>query len=257
MMSASGEPQGSPWEATPIVVSDPAAKMAGPHGYAAEPSPESGVGGWLAHRDAVSGLPGSGPAGEDGDWVAAAATDLASAITYRPPGASLTHRPRMLVLYGSLRPTSYSRLLAHECARLLEAMGADVRVYCPRGLPVRDPALEDDAKVQELRALSEWSEGQVWVCPELYGLPSGAFKNQIDWLPLNTGSVRPTQGRTCAVLQVRGWACASGGSSLYAACMRTCMGLWVVPLCWWGCGHVRVCVHVRVYVLIDDQLTRN
>ncbi|CAK0821569.1 unnamed protein product, partial [Prorocentrum cordatum] len=111
---------------------------------------------------------------------------------------------RPLLLPGSLRDTSFSRKLAFECARLLELLGADVRTYCPRGLPVRDPALEAHPKVQELRSLSLWSEGHVWVCPEMHGCVTGAFKNQIDWLPLNTGSVRPTQGRTCAVLQVNG-----------------------------------------------------
>ena len=82
--------------------------------------------------------------------------------------------------------------------------GVAVRVYDPRGLPVRDPTLEAHPKVEELRQLSQWSEAHVWVSPEMHGCITGAFKNQIDWLPLNTGSVRPTQGRTCAVLQVNG-----------------------------------------------------
>lgn len=115
------------------------------------------------------------------------------------------HKPRILVLYGSLRsPRSFSHFLALECARILELLGADVRVYNPQGLPVRDPAIEDHPKVQELRMLSHWSEGHVWVSPEMHGVITGCFKNQIDWIPLNTGSVRPTQGRTCAVLQVNG-----------------------------------------------------
>ena len=83
-------------------------------------------------------------------------------------------------------------------------LGCEVRSFDPSDLPVRDPTIEDHPKVVELRALSEWSEGHVWVSPEMHGCITGAFKNQIDWLPLNTGSVRPTQGRTCVVLQVNG-----------------------------------------------------
>ena len=116
----------------------------------------------------------------------------------------LDRKPRILVLYGSLRPSSFSRKLAYEFARLLEELGCDVRTYNPRGLPVRDLALEHEPKVQELRALSHWSDGHVWVSPEMHGQITGTFKNQIDWLPLNTGSVRPTQGRTCMVAQVNG-----------------------------------------------------
>lgn len=177
------------------------------HGYALEPGP-GGTGGWLAHRSALD-VPGSGPGA---DWVHEVfsdpdgrfGADLSEAASFQVPRARLTHKPRILVLYGSLRPTSFSRKLAHECARLLELLGADVRTYSPAGLPVRDPSLEDHPKVQELRSLSLWSEGHVWVSPEMHGTPTGAFKNQIDWLPLNTGSVRPTQGRTCVVLQVNG-----------------------------------------------------
>mmetsp|Transcript_19652 Transcript_19652/g.59516 ORF Transcript_19652/g.59516 Transcript_19652/m.59516 type:complete len:311 (-) Transcript_19652:123-1055(-) len=180
------------------------AKYTLPHGYALEPA-EDGTGGWLGHRSDVD-TPGSGPGD---DWVRPVVFDedgeygasLSAAAAFLPPGA---HRPRILVLYGSLRPESYSRKLAWECARLLELMGCDVRVYRPNGLPLRDPAIEMHPKVQELRALSLWSEGQVWVSPEQHGTVTGAFKTQIDWLPLNTGSVRPTQGRTCAVLQVNG-----------------------------------------------------
>jgi len=179
-----------------------------PHGYALEPSAEDGTGGWLAHRSDVD-KPASGPGD---DWVARVAfdadgaygTDLSAARDFAVPGATKTHKPRLLVLYGSLRERSFSKLLAYECARLLEAMGADVRVFNPSGLPVRDPALEDHPKVQELRSLSLWSEGHVWVSPEMHGTITGVFKNQIDWIPLTSGSVRPSQGRTCAVLQVNG-----------------------------------------------------
>eukprot|EP00435_Cladocopium_sp_Y103_P062260 s92_g23.t2 len=171
-------------------------------GYGTEALPD-GTGAWLAHR-AHADVPGSGPGN---DWVSEAfgdpedklGTNLAEAAGFKVPSARLTHPPRILVLYGSLRPSSFSRKLACECARLLELLGADVRLYCPMGLPVRDPALEEHPK-----ALSSWSEGHVWVSPEMHGTITAAFKNQIDWLPLNTGSVRPTQGRTCVVLQVNG-----------------------------------------------------
>jgi len=177
------------------------------HGYATKPG-EDGTGGWLAHRTDAD-LPGSGPGT---DWVKEAfadpdgvvGTNLADAAGFVAPAATCSHKPRILVLYGSLREKSFSRFLAFECARLLELMGADVRTFCPVGLPVRDPTLEAHPKVQELRALSLWSEGHVWVSPEMHGAVTGVFKNQIDWLPLNTGSVRPTQGRTCVVLQVNG-----------------------------------------------------
>ena len=176
-------------------------------GYAKEALPD-GTGAWLAHRADVD-VPGSGPGN---DWVSEVfadpedkiGTNLAEAGAFTVPSARLTHPPRILVLYGSLRESSFSRKLANECARLLELMGADVRLYSPMGLPVRDPTLEDHPKVKELRALSMWSEGHVWGSPEMHGTITGAFKNQIDWLPLNTGSVRPTQGRTCVVLQVNG-----------------------------------------------------
>lgn len=112
--------------------------------------------------------------------------------------------PRILVLYGSLRPTSFSKKLAYEFARLLEELGCDVRTYNPHGLPVRDPSLESQIKVQELRSLTQWSDGHMWVSPEMHGQITGVFKNQIDWIPLNTGSVRPTQGKTACLAQVNG-----------------------------------------------------
>ncbi|BFZ64872.1 hypothetical protein YB2330_006025 [Saitoella coloradoensis] len=113
---------------------------------------------------------------------------------------------KVLVLYGSLRTRSYSRLTAYEFARILSHLGAEVRVFNPAGLPIKDdnPETEKHAKVQELRELSVWSESQVWVCPEQHGILTAVFKNQIDWLPLSLGSVRPTQGRTLAIAQVNG-----------------------------------------------------
>lgn len=112
--------------------------------------------------------------------------------------------PRILMLYGSLRERSYSRLLAEEAGRVLEALGCEVRFFHPHGLPVKGPADEAHPEVLRLRALSEWSEGQVWSCPEMHGAITGVFKNQIDWIPLSIGAMRPTQGRTLAVMQVSG-----------------------------------------------------
>ncbi|MFC3551328.1 arsenical resistance protein ArsH [Lysobacter cavernae] len=133
---------------------------------------------------------------------------LAPAALERPDPDRLAdtaaHPPRILVLYGSLRPQSFSRKLALEAERLLQHFGAETRVFDPHGLPLLDSVPADHPKVQELRALSLWSEGQVWVSPERHGTITAVFKNQIDWLPLEEGGVRPTQGRTLAVLQVCG-----------------------------------------------------
>lgn len=117
---------------------------------------------------------------------------------------SLNHAPRVLVLFGSLRKNSYSRLLAMEAVRLLRSFGADVRVFDPMGLPVFDGAQSDHQKVKELRSLAKWSEAMVWSSPEIHGNYSSVFKNQIDWIPLSEGSVRPTQGKVLAVMQVTG-----------------------------------------------------
>lgn len=114
------------------------------------------------------------------------------------------HPPRILILYGSLRPESYSRKLALEAQRLLELFGAETRLFDPHDLPMLDSVPATHPKVQALRALSLWSEGQVWVSPERHGAPTAVFKNQIDWLPLESAGLRPTQGRTLAVLQVCG-----------------------------------------------------
>lgn len=115
-----------------------------------------------------------------------------------------TDPPRILMLYGSLRERSYSRLLAKEAARVLVDLGCEVRFFHPRDLPVKAPGLDDHPEVKKLRELSLWSEGQVWSCPEMHGAITGVFKNQIDWIPLSMGAVRPTQGRTLAVMQVCG-----------------------------------------------------
>ena len=118
------------------------------------------------------------------------------------PGS--THAPRILILYGSLRPQSFSRKLALEAERLLRHFGAETRVFDPHGLPLLDSVDADHPKVRQLREWSQWSEGHVWVSPERHGTLTAVFKNQIDWLPLESGSMRPTQGRTLAVMQVCG-----------------------------------------------------
>ena len=133
-----------------------------------------------------------------------------------------THKPRILILYGSLREVSYSRLLAHEARRLLEHFGCEVRLFDPKGLPLPDEAPPSHPKVQELRELSEWSEGQVWVSPERHGAMSGIMKSQIDWIPLSIGSVRPTQGKTLAVMEVSG-----GSQSFNAVNQMRILGRWM------------------------------
>lgn len=120
------------------------------------------------------------------------------------PAAPCAHAPRILILYGSLRERSFSRFLAEEAGRILVAMGAEVRFFDPRELPITDTVPATHFKVAELRALSLWSEGQVWSCPERHGAITSVMKNQIDWIPLEVGATRPTQGRTLAVMQVSG-----------------------------------------------------
>ncbi|OHV14987.1 arsenical resistance protein ArsH [Methylorubrum extorquens] len=134
----------------------------------------------------------------------------------------LAHAPRFLILYGSLRERSFSRFLAYEAARLLEAMDGEVRIFHAHGLPLPDDATADHPKVRELRELSVWSEGQVWVSPERHGNLTGVMKSQIDWLPLSEGSVRPTQGRTLAVMQVSG-----GSQSFNAVNSLRVLGRWM------------------------------
>ncbi len=112
------------------------------------------------------------------------------------------HPPRILFLYGSLRERSYSRLLAEEAARIIEGFGAETKFFDPRELPIHGSVEADHPKVQELRNLSLWSEGQVWSSPEMHGNITGILKNQIDWIPLTLGAVRPTQGRTGSVLHL-------------------------------------------------------
>jgi arsenic resistance protein ArsH len=114
------------------------------------------------------------------------------------------HPPRILLLYGSLRDRSFSRLMTQEAARVLTRLGADTKTFNPSGLPLPDDADASHPKVQELRDLVSWSEGMVWCSPERHGAMTGIMKAQIDWIPLSLGAVRPTQGKTLAVMQVCG-----------------------------------------------------
>ncbi len=138
------------------------------------------------------------------------------------PATQASHAPRILMLYGSLRERSYSKLLTLEAARLLEAMGAEVKVFDPLELPQPDAAPELHPKVQELRALAAWSEGMVWCSPERHGAMTGIMKSQIDWIPLSVGAVRPTQGKTLAVMEVSG-----GSQSFNAVNQMRILGRWM------------------------------
>lgn len=138
------------------------------------------------------------------------------------PPVRATHPPRILLLYGSLRDRSYSRLVAEEGARLLRAMGAEPRFFNPAGLPLPDGAPDDHPKVAELRELAQWSEGMVWCSPERHGAMSSILKAQIDWIPLEIGGVRPTQGKTLAVMQVSG-----GSQSFNAVNQMRVLGRWM------------------------------
>ncbi len=133
-----------------------------------------------------------------------------------------THPPRFLLLYGSLRQRSFSRLLIEEADRLLRSMGTETRIYDPRGLPQVDDAPLDHPKVEELLQASLWSEGQVWCSPERHGAMTSIFKSQIDWLPLERGGVRPTQGRTLAVCQVN-----AGSQSFNTINQLRVLGRWM------------------------------
>ena len=138
------------------------------------------------------------------------------------PALQVSHAPKILMLYGSLRERSYSKLLTLEAARLLEAMGAEVKVFDPLNLPQPDAAPESHPKVQELRALAAWSEGMVWCSPERHGAMTGIMKSQIDWIPLSVGAVRPTQGKTLAVMEVSG-----GSQSFNAVNQMRILGRWM------------------------------
>ena len=146
----------------------------------------------------------------------------------RPTAARLAgagrsaHAPRLLMLYGSLRERSYSKLLTFEAARLLQAMGGEVRIFDPAGLPLPDGAPDSHPKVQELREAATWAEGMVWTSPERHGAMTGIMKAQIDWIPLSLGAVRPTQGKTLAVMEVSG-----GSQSFNAVNQLRVLGRWM------------------------------
>ncbi|MDT0582028.1 MULTISPECIES: arsenical resistance protein ArsH [Alteromonadaceae] len=132
------------------------------------------------------------------------------------------HKPKILLLYGSLRARSFSRLVIEESARLLNAFGAETRIFNPEGLPQPDTNDGSHPKVKELHELMMWSEGQVWCSPERHGSMTGIFKSQIDWVPLNMGGVRPTQGKTLAIMQVCG-----GSQSFNAVNQMRILGRWM------------------------------
>jgi arsenic resistance protein ArsH len=136
--------------------------------------------------------------------------------------AASDHKPRILLLYGSLRERSFSRLVVEESARILEKMGAETRIFNPSGLPLPDDADAEHEKVQELRDLVQWSEGMVWCSPERHGAMTGIMKAQIDWIPLALGAVRPTQGKTLAVMQVCG-----GSQSFNVVNQLRVLGRWM------------------------------
>lgn len=134
-----------------------------------------------------------------------------------------THPPRILLLYGSLRERSFSRLVAEESKKILDALGCEAKIFNPSELPLPDAVkAEDSEKVQELRELAKWSEGMVWVSPERHGSMTGILKAQIDWIPLSDGAVRPTQGKTLAVMQVSG-----GSQSFNAVNQMRILGRWM------------------------------
>ena len=147
------------------------------------------------------------------------AVPSAARLLARVPAA---HAPRFLLLYGSLRERSYSRLLTQEAARLLQALGGETRLFDPTGLPLPDAAPESHPKVAELRALAQWAEGMVWCSPERHGAMTGLMKAQIDWIPLALGAVRPTQGKTLALMQVSG-----GAQSFNAVNQLRVLGRWM------------------------------
>ncbi len=138
------------------------------------------------------------------------------------PERRAAHPPRILLLYGSLRQRSFSRLLTEEAARILYRLGAETATYNPSGLPLPDDSDPAHPKVAELRELATWCEGMVWCSPERHGAMTGIMKAQIDWIPLSLGAVRPTQGKTLAVMEVSG-----GSQSFNAVNQLRLLGRWM------------------------------
>ena len=148
------------------------------------------------------------------------------------------HAPRILLLYGSVRDSSFSRAAAEEGARVLRALGCETKMFDPSGLPLPDDAPADHPKVAELRDMVMWSEGMVWSSPERHGAMTGIMKSQIDWVPLAPiGGIRPTQGKTLAVMQVSG-----GSQSFNVVNQMRILGRWMrmvtipnqssIPMAW-------------------------
>ncbi|KAI5803676.1 flavoprotein-like protein [Geopyxis carbonaria] len=156
------------------------------------------------------------------DWITPLELGTVLHLAASDLAASGGNRIKVLVLTGSLRARSYSRLLAYEVCRLLHRLGCDVRLFDPAPLPVKDDVQHTHPAVVELRELSRWSDAHFWISPEQHGAITGVFKNQIDWIPLSTGSVRPTQGRTLAVAQVNG-----GSQSFNAVNTLRLLGRWM------------------------------
>ena len=133
-----------------------------------------------------------------------------------------SHKPKVLLLYGSLRERSFSRLMTAEAALVLSKLGAETKTFNPAGLPLPDDADPTHPKVTELRDLASWSEAMVWCSPERHGAMTGIMKAQIDWIPLSLGAVRPTQGKVLAVMQVNG-----GSQSFNAVNQMRILGRWM------------------------------
>ncbi len=133
-----------------------------------------------------------------------------------------THPPKILLLYGSLRERSMSRMAINECVHILQRLGCETRVFNPSGLPLVNDAEPSHPKVQELRDLMTWSEGQVWCSPEMHGSITGIMKTQLDWIPLAIDAVRPTQGKTLAIMQVEG-----GSQSFNTVNQLRILGRWM------------------------------
>lgn len=134
----------------------------------------------------------------------------------------LEHPPRILLMYGSNRERSYSRFAVLTAGRILEYLGAEVKIFHPKGLPLPEDAETDHPKVQELHELLAWAEGMVWCSPERHGAMSSILKAQIDWIPLAGGAIRATQGKTLAVMQVSG-----GSQSFNAVNQMRILGRWM------------------------------
>ena len=139
------------------------------------------------------------------------------------PEFDIDNPPKFLFLYGSLRDRSYSRMAAEEAARILQKLGAETRFFHPSGLPLPDDGVDaTHPKVAELRDLVTWCDGMVWSSPERHGAMTGIMKAQIDWIPLSVGSVRPTQGKSLAVMQVSG-----GSQSFNTVNQLRILGRWM------------------------------